>query len=170
MDDWMIFNLIYITYGALLPLSGTPRVRNLDWQRHLLVIQTVWPFPFYKTSLNMLSKLMTHGSNSTLVTHQTTPVCCYSPTAEVMSKVREILFASHGAGVWTGSFKSKKIRKKFVDGKSNKCVSWIYRIESKTKHELKVLALPRAFSNCPCKSQTGCEDPVSTQLPKTCSS
>lgn len=42
---------------------------------------------------------MTHGSSTTLLSHQTAPVCCYSPTAEHSFKVGEKQISSHGAGL-----------------------------------------------------------------------
>ncbi len=86
----MTFNLIYTIYGAAERQLAPQSAAIVASHRHLLVIQrAAFPPPACASSLNMLNKRVTHGSDLTLVSHQPAPVCCYSPTAVVAAPVRQ---------------------------------------------------------------------------------
>lgn len=86
---WSLANLLE-SHLRSPPLFAELSVANLSNQRHLPAasLHRAWPFPFYKLLVLtcwISSWLMI--PTPLMVSHQTVPVCSYSPTAEVMSNI-----------------------------------------------------------------------------------
>lgn len=89
MAAWSLSNLLE-SHLRSSPLFSELSVANLSSQRHLPAapLHRAWPFPFYKLLVLtcwISSWLM--SPTTLVVSHQTVPVCSYSPTAEVMSNI-----------------------------------------------------------------------------------
>lgn len=100
MAAWSLFNLLE-SHLRSSPLFSQQSVANLSSQRHLPAapLHRGWPFPLCRLLVLtcwISSWLM--SPTPLVVSHQTVPVCSYSPTVEVMSN---IVFWSQSLEKWS---------------------------------------------------------------------